>query len=105
MINDNGRQLSMYVSYGLTLSAENDNEGWDTGMYVLGIRYKPMGDANLNIALERHWKQDEPNDWQVRMGYSWDKGSDLNVTDPSWDYLFYYGEVAHLLDEGRTFGW
>ena len=104
MINDNGRQLSMYVSYGLTLTAENDNEGWDTGMYVLGIRYKPIGDTNLNIALERHWKQDEPNDWQVRMGYSWDRGSDLNVTDPSWDYLFYYGEVAHLLDEGRTFG-
>jgi hypothetical protein len=91
------------LSYGLTLSAENDDEGWDTGMYVLGIRYKPISDANLNIALERHWKQNEPDDWQVRMGYSWDKGSDLDVTNPSWSYLFYYGEVAHLLDEGRTF--
>lgn len=103
MINDNGRKLSLYLSYGLTLRAENDDEGWDTGMYVLGIRYKPISDANLNIALERHWKQDEPDDWQVRMGYSWDRGSDLDVTNPSWSYLFYYGEVAHLLDEGRTF--
>lgn len=103
MINDNGRKLSLYLSYGLTLSAENDDEGWDTGMYVLGIRYKPISDANLNIALERHWKQNEPDDWQVRMGYSWDRGSDLDVTNPSWGYLFYYGEVAHLLDEGRTF--
>ncbi|MEG3066260.1 tetratricopeptide repeat protein [Acetomicrobium sp.] len=103
MINDNGQKLSLYLSYGLTLSAENDDEGWDTGMYVLGLRYKPISDANLSIALERHWKQDEPNDWQMRMGYSWDKGSDLNVVDSSWDYLFYYGEVAHLLDAGRTF--
>jgi len=103
MINDNGKKLSLYLSYGLTLSTENDNEGWDTGMYVLGIRYKPIRDANLNIAFERHWKQNEPNDWQVRLGYSWDKGSDLNVVDASWDYLFYYGEVAHLLDAGRTF--
>ena len=103
MINDNGVKLSLYLSYGLTLSAENDNEGWDTGMYVLGIRYKPISDANLNIAFERHWKQNEPDDWQVRLGYSWDKGSDLNVVDASWDYFFYYGELAHLLNAGRTF--
>lgn len=74
-----------------------------TSQGVLGVRYKPIGDMNLVVALEDIFSTHAPvaavsrDDVLLRLGYSTGQGSDLRPTRRDWETWNLYAETGYFL--------
>lgn len=65
---------------------------------TIGIRWKPLQDYFLVLALERNFKLNGYGDhsWLARVAFSDSFGGDLRVDVPSWNYGQVYAEAGHF---------
>lgn len=74
-----------------------------TSQGVLGVRYKPIGDMNLVVALEDIFSTHAPavavsrDDVLLRLGYSTGQGSDLRPTRRDWETWNFFAETGYFL--------
>lgn len=74
-----------------------------TSQGVLGVRYKPIGDMNLVVALEDIFSTHAPvvavarDDVLLRLGYSTGQGSDLRPNRRDWETWNLYAETGYFL--------
>lgn len=95
-----GRLLEVYGGLlGTLYSKAEQPTGASTVQGAVGARVKPLVNANLVLALERRFGigSQAQTDWLARLGYSWDKGLDLRVDEPSWWTAQVYAETGRFI--------
>ncbi|AFQ51413.1 NfrA family protein [Burkholderia cepacia] len=100
----NGRILQFFVrGYGTAYDGTNNVTGMPTVQGSVGVRYKPIPDQNVVMTAERlfHIGSLSMTDWLMRLGYSSEAGTDLQVTQPSWRSWQAYVEGAYFINAGR----
>lgn len=74
-----------------------------TSQGTLGIRYKPIGDMNVVVALEDIFSTHAPavavtrDDVLLRLGYSTGQGSDLRPNRRDWETWNFFAETGYFL--------
>ncbi|AOR71699.1 hypothetical protein BBJ41_30125 [Burkholderia stabilis] len=100
----NGRILQFFLrGYGTAYDGTGNVTGMPTVQGSVGVRYKPIPDQNVVLTAERlfHVGSLSMTDWLVRLGYSSEAGTDLQVTEPSWRSWQAYVEGAYFIKAGR----
>ncbi|WP_412025285.1 NfrA family protein [Burkholderia cepacia] len=100
----NGRILQFFLrGYGTAYDGTGNVTGMPTVQGSVGVRYKPIPDQNVVLTAERlfHVGSLSMTDWLMRLGYSSEAGTDLQVTEPSWRSWQAYVEGAYFIKAGR----
>lgn len=100
----NGAQFQLFASAYQTLYAGIGVSGVETAQSSLGLRWKPLGKYNLVLTAERLIKLGKlsTDDTLLRIGYSTDRGTDLNPVDTFWLYYTLFTEAAYFIDQERS---
>ncbi|MBI2771492.1 MAG: tetratricopeptide repeat protein [Burkholderiales bacterium] len=100
-----GRYVELFARGFETLhSGAGDPTGGDSLQAALGIRWKPLSQANAVLSLSRVFTHGAPDDWLAQAAYSFDKGTDLRVDVPDWWTTRVSAEAGHYLSAGQTYG-
>lgn len=104
---NNARFFELYGRLTDTLwSKDNNDTGRDALQGALGIRFKPLSEYNVMLALERTFPLAGSNvdgDWLVRLGYGSSIGTDLRVDKSSWWTSQLYMEAGRYLQDSRNY--
>ena len=92
----NGRYAEVFARAFETLYSKGGGAtGRQTLQSAVGIRYKPLSEANLVASISRVFRPaGASDDWLAQMGYSGDSGSDLRVDVESWWTTRTFAEVG-----------
>lgn len=100
----NGTMLQAYArlsdsgpGFGASTASSKALEG------AIGIRYKPLADTNLVLAVERHlaFESQAIDDWLLRAGYSGGYGLDINPVATTWTFEQHYAELGYYTRQAR----
>lgn len=103
----NGRPLEVFARTFQTVSAEPvGDRGFDTTQGWLGVRWKPLTEANIIVEASRMVALGESarDDWMVRAAFSVSQGLDIQPERRSWPMMSVYGDVSRILDAEQTLG-
>ena len=101
-----GRYVEVYGGAFQTLWTKGSApSGGDTTQALVGVRAKPLRDANLVLSFERRIKVGHfaNNDWLLRAGYSYSYGTDLRVDRPQWTTAQVYAEAGRFFSQRLTY--
>ena len=101
-----GRILEVYAN-GFQALHSSDREfptGSESQVAGAGIRYKPLRDHNLMLAVEHRWAIGDragEDDWLLRAGWSAGRGTDWSPVRDSWFTWTLYAEPAYFTQASR----
>lgn len=101
----NGRYVELFARAFETLYSEGGGAtGSGTRQAALGIRYKPLSEANVVGSFSRVFAPSGGrDDWLAQIGYSGGSGGDLRVDAPSWLTTRISAEAGRYLEAGRGY--
>lgn len=101
----NGRYVEVFARAFETLYSKGGGAtGRQTLQSAVGIRYKPLSEANFVASISRVFRPaGASDDWLAQIGYSGDSGSDLRVDVESWWTTRTFAEVGRYLSAGEQY--
>ncbi|MEP6791037.1 MAG: bacteriophage N4 adsorption protein A, partial [Ramlibacter sp.] len=100
----NGRYAEVFARAFQTLSSQGGASGPDTRQAAVGIRYRPLADANVVASFSRVISPaGGRNDWLAQLAYSGGAGTDLRVDAPAWWTTRISAEAGRYLSAGQTY--
>jgi tetratricopeptide (TPR) repeat protein len=101
-----GRLFQLYANtfQGISANDEGYPTGGDSRVAGFGVRYKPLREHDLVLALERRFAIGDragDDDWLLRVGFSASRQTDWHPTATSWTTWQLYTEVAYFTKAER----
>jgi hypothetical protein len=101
-----GRVFQLYANtfQGISANDEGYPTGEDSRVAGLGVRYKPLREHDLVVALERRLAIGDragDDDWLLRVGYSASRQTDWHASAAAWTTWQLYTEIAYFTKAER----
>lgn len=76
----------------------------DTVQGGAGVEYKPLGDANLYLSVERLFPigSQAQSNWLLRTSWGYSDGYDLRPDRSSWSQTILYADAAYMVQHEKT---